>query len=214
MKEKFNPRERLLEQLQMVFPDKPYTPMVKYVQPYKDTTSKAKTAFMDLETVHPDKLKFWSDTHFGHANIIKYCNRPFADTKKMDARMIQNYFDHVQDDDVVIWVGDVAFTDHEHINGIIKTLPGYKILVVGNHDFHHRHKFPIQYDFDETHLVLTVGDFVISHHPWWNVPGGWYNIHGHLHDRKTDNPKHFNVGVELLDYKPISLTEIIKALGI
>ena len=28
---------------------------------------------------------FTSDTHFSHANIIKYCDRPYASTDEMDA---------------------------------------------------------------------------------------------------------------------------------
>lgn len=64
--EVFNPREKLFEQLRKVMPDVPYSPMVKYVQPYIDVVAKAKNGFIDLENVAPEKLKFWSDPHFGH----------------------------------------------------------------------------------------------------------------------------------------------------
>lgn len=30
-----------------------------------------------------------ADTHFGHANAIRFDNRPFADPEEMDAEIIQ-----------------------------------------------------------------------------------------------------------------------------
>lgn len=31
------------------------------------------------------------DTHFGHENIIKYCNRSFRDTKHMNSALIKKW---------------------------------------------------------------------------------------------------------------------------
>ena len=34
---------------------------------------------------------FTSDLHFGHANVIGLCSRPFADVEQMDRALIENW---------------------------------------------------------------------------------------------------------------------------
>ena len=49
-----------------------------------------------------------SDTHFDHANIIKYCNRPFKDVDEMNNTIWQNWNSVVDADDIVYHLGDFA----------------------------------------------------------------------------------------------------------
>ena len=42
-----------------------------------------------------------SDTHFGHANVIKFDHRPFADVDDMDQCMIKLWNTRVSTDDDV-----------------------------------------------------------------------------------------------------------------
>jgi len=79
-------------------------------------------------------LWFTSDTHFGHANIIKYCNRPFYNTDHMNAALVDQYNDNVDDGDDVWWLGDIALGNTETSLLHVRSCKGHKTLVVGNHD--------------------------------------------------------------------------------
>jgi calcineurin-like phosphoesterase family protein len=37
---------------------------------------------------------FTADHHFGHANIIGFCNRPFSDVMEMDAELMRRWREH------------------------------------------------------------------------------------------------------------------------
>jgi calcineurin-like phosphoesterase family protein len=79
-------------------------------------------------------IYFTSDLHFGHANIIKYCDRPFDNTDEMAKALIGNWNSVVDHEDTVFVLGDFAMGDREANVPLARHLNGKKILVAGNHD--------------------------------------------------------------------------------
>lgn len=77
---------------------------------------------------------FTSDLHFGHKNIIKYCNRPWDDVESMNEGLISNWNAVVRPEDTVVVLGDVALGRHEVGLGLVSRLHGIKLLIPGNHD--------------------------------------------------------------------------------
>jgi calcineurin-like phosphoesterase family protein len=163
-----------------------------------------------------------SDTHFGHMNIIGFCDRP----RNHEEIMIRNWENIVQDDDTVLHLGDVAWADIDYWCDVLESLPGRKKLIPGNHD-HTRtiKKFrkigieilePFVQEFDGL-------KFLFSHYPDQYIEEEWdINIHGHIHN----NPLHgafspqvqpdkiyFNASVEVMNYRPVKLQDILTRLG-
>ena len=51
-------------------------------------------------------IYYIADMHFGHENVIRFDDRPFADTEQMDEVLIQNWNERVTADDTVYVLGD------------------------------------------------------------------------------------------------------------
>jgi calcineurin-like phosphoesterase family protein len=49
---------------------------------------------------------FSADFHFGHSNIIRYCNRPFANAAEMDKAILDRVNESVKADDELYFLGD------------------------------------------------------------------------------------------------------------
>lgn len=157
------------------------------------------------------KLFVISDTHFGHENIIKYCNRPFRSVEEMDAAMIKNWNETVSNNDTALHLGDVGLGKREKIADIISKLNGKKILIMGNHDnwseefyrkagFHTVSRFPIVYD----------DYFLLSHAPLMlSETTPYYNYYGHVHndERYIENATSKCVSVERIGYRPFLIYE-------
>lgn len=128
--------------------------------------------------------KVWiiSDTHLKHAKVATYCQRPPNFTELIDTNVKRI----VQPNDILIHVGDVGIDKAEGEEGfmkIVRTWPGKKWLVRGNHD----QKAPgwyVEHGFDWCGDAMIFRGAWITHKPWMKeLPEGCHvNIHGHLHN--------------------------------
>jgi calcineurin-like phosphoesterase family protein len=77
---------------------------------------------------------FWvvADHHFGHRNIIRYCERPFGDVDEMRETLITRHNDVVGADDLVFLLGDLSMSGAQAWP--VSRLNGRLIAVAGNHD--------------------------------------------------------------------------------
>lgn len=88
----------------------------------------------DLLLHNLSKVWFTSDTHFGHENIIKYCNRPYPGVPEMNTDLLINWNNTVQPDDTVFHLGDVCMGRMDESLQFVSRLNGQKVLILGNHD--------------------------------------------------------------------------------
>ena len=111
-----------------------------------------------------------SDWHIGHANSIKYDNRPFKDLDHMDRVLINNYNAAVKDKDICFFAGDMG-TDKDRIKKVVAQLNGTKIFIVGNHDPGYNAMYAAGFDVVMHSATVYLGDnrITISHCPMIGV---------------------------------------------
>jgi calcineurin-like phosphoesterase family protein len=155
----------------------------------------------------------WSDLHLGHGNVIKYCDRPFTDVTEMNTALLQAWKSTVKNGDTIINLGDVSLKlSKEYLATIIQRLPGYKILVMGNHDRKKSVRWWLDVGFNEVypHPVVYEGKYILSHAVVDIFKrSGFINFHGHIHNLESGIPHCINVSVEKTGYKPVLLEGLI-----
>ena len=156
----------------------------------------------------------WSDLHLFHDNILKYCDRPFENVEEMNKTILKNWKEIITKYDKLFCLGDFSFNRNtEQLQKLIQNLPGYKILIMGNHDRRKSVKGWLECGFNEVYAypIIYKDFYIMSHEPVFiNSHMPFVNIYGHLHNNSIDNPQMINVCVEKLDYKPILFEEIEK----
>lgn len=162
--------------------------------------------------------KIWitSDTHFNHANIIKYCNRPFASVEEMNERLLKNINDCVGPEDVLYHLGDLTFGQNKAYD-ILKQINCKNIkLCMGNHDNRMELESILggQNIFDIIELKGQFGKVVMCHYPFASWNGKNHNsvmLHGHTHNTlNNDSCYRLDCGVDNTNYAPILLNDAIR----
>lgn len=159
-----------------------------------------------------------SDTHFGHANILKFLKEDFSrvrpqweDVDAMNEDIIERWNKTVAPGDKVYHLGDVVI--NRRYLSLVDRLNGKKELVLGNHDIFDTTDFLKH--FNRVHGSVKFDRLVLTHipiHP--NQLPRWTlgNVHGHVHCNTLDDHRYKNVSVEVIDYTPVPMEEILKEM--
>jgi calcineurin-like phosphoesterase family protein len=159
-------------------------------------------------------LFFTSDTHFGDVRRIKVDRRPFALIEEHDVALIARWNETVGPDDDVWHLGDVAPNyESSAVIELLATLNGRKHLIIGNNDPPATIECQL-WASTQHYAELAIGDhrLVLCHYPFrsWNKMGkGVIDLHGHSHGKLKELPRQYDVGVDVFDYRPVTLAEIL-----
>lgn len=157
---------------------------------------------------------FTSDTHFGDSRGLRIDRRPYRSVAEHDAVLVARWNETVSPDDEIWHLGDFASGRRpERIGELLRTLHGRKHLVIGNNDGAATIGEP-GWQSVQHYAELTIDEtaLVLCHYPFrtWNRMGrGAVNLHGHSHGRLKPLPRQYDVGVDIWDYRPVTLATIL-----
>jgi len=173
-------------------------------------------------------IHFISDFHIGHKNVLKYDGRPFEDVDEMHVELIKRWNNVVEDDDIVYYLGDLAFCRDETTVWFLHSLKGKINYIMGNHDkmkdivkfgrFENVHEYGTEIFIKDEDLKSARGSqgyqqFILSHYPilsWNRAHYGSIHLHGHCHGSLMKSNQDYykrkvlDVGCNVIDYTPIS----------
>lgn len=182
---------------------------------------------MDLECeFNPEEVWFTSDTHFYHANILRYCNRPFSDVTEMNEELIRRWNETVPASGIVFHLGDVCFGGSKEWNEVLHRLNGKIYLILGNHDMKFICENPIErFEHITQQMLIRVGGrrLLLNHNPFLAYGGERkevWQLFGHVHSGPLSHtgldtprlqhlfPRQYDVGVDNNDFRPVSFYKI------
>lgn len=171
-------------------------------------------------------MKYWliSDTHFGHRNMERLCNRP----PDFEDRICKAWKKNVGLFDAVIHLGDVCFRykDADAHTNWVQDLPGKKILVRGNHDkkpnsWYVEHGW--DFSCDSFQMRYEEFDLRFVHVPPFNETfvgidlnlGNIRYICGHQHQNVFHHPEidkyQYVISLEHQGYSPQPLNQVLRS---
>lgn len=138
---------------------------------------------------------FTSDTHYGHQNIIRFCDRPYTDVDHMNVDLVNRAAELLDVGDELWHLGDVALGTLDNTLTHLARIAVNVTLVAGNHDRCHPYNGKRGERFVEiyrercqlselvlTNTTLTLSDSTevhVSHFPYADSSlGGMDDRHG------------------------------------
>jgi calcineurin-like phosphoesterase family protein len=178
-------------------------------------------------------MRFYTaDAHFGHFNVLKYCDRPFPTLHEMHKALTTRWNALVRPEDTVIYLGDFCFHVKKHeVLAYLEKLNGKKILIRGNHDHKATRKAFRPECYDEMEVQIGPYNCMCAHVPLY-PPGGNvperdqkinasrmekyakydFIISGHRHEKALWTGNSINVGVDQHDFYPLSEDRLLDFL--
>lgn len=151
---------------------------------------------------------FTSDTHFSHANILKFCERPFKTIDEMNEVLIDNWNKVVKEDDIVFHLGDFCFGGPQLWDKFLERLNGKKYLILGNHDMQYVSRDSFQkytkrfFEDVAPQMNILIDDWhlYLNHYPYLAFGGAWNlkrkvgQVFGHVHYYKGSEGNSYFLG--------------------
>jgi calcineurin-like phosphoesterase family protein len=164
-----------------------------------------------------NKIFFTSDTHFGHKNIIKLCNRPFSSVEEMNKGIIDRWNYVIDNDDIIYVLGDFCFDSPLKY---IDKLAGHIIFIKGDHDKWMKGcEYPYLRIIKPDKLLDECGnqrEMTLCHwamRSWSKSHYASWHLFGHHHGKLEPYGLSFDVGVDTHNFFPYSLEEVCEKMS-
>jgi calcineurin-like phosphoesterase family protein len=167
------------------------------------------------------QIYFTSDEHYGHANVIKFCNRPFSSVEEMNEGLVERHNQRVRQGDLVYHLGDMFWRKLgvEKAREIINRLNGQHYYVWGNHEELMESNADLRNRFvwckDIARVFPSKGTdypkIVLCHYAmrtWRGSHRGDWHLYGHTHAGIPEYGLSFDVGVDARNFFPVSVDEV------
>ena len=191
----------------------------KFHKTIKKLEEKREDSDIEFEDVAgKGKIHVFSDAHFDHTNIIRYCTRPFDSTRQMNQELLANWNSVVKENDAIYYLGDMTYGRNRHpIDYWLGKLSGEKYYIRGNHDSDSIRRAEVIHD--RYGIKYHDYKFLLMHDPHRPFGYNGWIIHGDKHNNDLENHpfinqknKTVNVSAELVNYTPLSLEKLISLI--
>lgn len=174
-------------------------------------------------------IYFTADLHLHHTNIIRYAHRnpPFRNIDAMDNGLIANWNRVISNSDTIYHLGDFCYGDSSAYGKAMHRVHGKTAFIRGNHDSGLQHA-----SYYICRWIDGIKIFMRHWPPWersfkfmhsFDIP---FDVDiilcGHVHDKWKFHTHKLgerripviNVGVDVWEFKPVSLNSIRNVAGI